>query len=70
MALKDSGREEDTLIVDTADHGLALGQHGLLGKRNVYQHSLSIPMFISGPGLPKRETREAPCCLKQKRHRE
>ncbi|MBO9606733.1 MAG: sulfatase-like hydrolase/transferase [Paenibacillaceae bacterium] len=56
QALRDSGREEDTLIVYTADHGLALGQHGLLGKQNLYEHSIHIPLVIAGPGVPQGVT--------------
>jgi arylsulfatase A-like enzyme len=51
-ALATSGRAENTIVVYTADHGLAIGQHGLLGKQNVYNHSVRIPMLLSGPGLP------------------
>lgn len=43
---------EDTLVVYTADHGLAIGQHGLMGKQNVYDHSIRVPLIVSGPGLP------------------
>lgn len=51
-ALAASGRAEETIVVYTADHGLAVGQHGLLGKQNLYEHSVRIPMILSGPGLP------------------
>jgi arylsulfatase A-like enzyme len=43
---------ENTVVVYTADHGLALGQHGLLGKQNLYEHSLHVPLMIAGPGIP------------------
>ncbi len=55
--LEKSGRAENTLIVFTADNGLALGKHGLLGKQNMYEHSLKVPLVFSGLGLPKGETR-------------
>lgn len=42
-----------TLIVYAADHGLALGSHGLLGKQSVYEHSLRAPMIVAGAGLPE-----------------
>lgn len=45
----------ETIIVFTADQGLALGSHGLLGKQNQYEHSIRSPLIISGPGLPKNE---------------
>jgi len=46
---------EETIIIFTADQGLALGSHGLLGKQNEYEHSICSPFIISGPGLPKNE---------------
>lgn len=46
------GRTGDTVVIYTADHGLALGQHGLMGKQNLYEHSLHIPLILAGPGIP------------------
>jgi arylsulfatase A-like enzyme len=50
-ALEQSGRLDQTLIVFAGDNGLALGSHGLLGKQSAYEHSLRVPMFLSGPGV-------------------
>ena len=47
------------MIIYTADNGLALGSHGLLGKQNLYEHSTKVPLIISGPGIPKGQTSEA-----------
>ena len=58
-ALKESGHAENTIIVYTADHGLAVGQHGLMGKQNLYDHSIRIPLIISGPGIPQGQTVDA-----------
>jgi choline-sulfatase len=52
-ALDDSGLAGNTYVVFTADHGLAVGQHGLMGKQNMYDHSIRMPFLIAGPGLPK-----------------
>ncbi|MEO7144309.1 MAG: sulfatase-like hydrolase/transferase [Bryobacteraceae bacterium] len=52
-ALEKSGQAGNTYIVFTADHGLAVGQHGLMGKQNMYDHSIRMPLLISGPGIPK-----------------
>lgn len=52
-ALDESGHGTDTVIIFTADNGLALGQHGLMGKQSVYEHSVHVPLIISGPGIPK-----------------
>ena len=49
---------EDTIIVYAADHGLALGSHGLLGKQSVYEHSLRSPMIFAGPSVVSGETNE------------
>ena len=40
-----------TLIIYAGDNGLALGSHGLLGKQNVYDDSMRVPMIIAGPGI-------------------
>lgn len=62
-ALKDSGQEENTIIVFTADNGLAVGQHGLMGKQSVYEHSVHVPLILCGPGIPKNERRNTLCYL-------
>jgi len=53
QALEASGQAENTLVIMAADNGLAVGQHGLLGKQNVYEHSIGIPLIFSGPNIPK-----------------
>lgn len=60
-ALKDSGREEETIVIFTSDHGLAMGQHGLMGKQNVYQCSVGIPLVMCGPRIPAGAQTEALC---------
>ncbi|MBU2877915.1 sulfatase-like hydrolase/transferase [Aliiglaciecola lipolytica] len=52
-ALKASGQSNNTLIVFTSDHGLAVGSHGLLGKQNQYDHSVRAPFIVKGPNIPK-----------------
>ncbi|OPA76664.1 sulfatase [Paenibacillus selenitireducens] len=51
-ALKAKGIYDNTIIVYTADHGISLGQHGLMGKQNVFEHSVRIPLIVKGPGIP------------------
>lgn len=51
-ALRESGHDGNTIIVYTGDHGLAVGQHGLMGKQNLYEHSIRVPLILRGPGLP------------------
>jgi choline-sulfatase len=50
-ALDASGQRAHTYLIFTADHGLAVGQHGLMGKQNLYDHSIRMPLLISGPGI-------------------
>ena len=46
------GELENTLIIYTADHGMAIGRHGLQGKQNLYEHTWRVPMVVKGPGVP------------------
>lgn len=55
-ALEQSGQADNTLIIFAADNGLALGSHGLLGKQNVFEHSMRVPLIIAGPGVPANES--------------
>ena len=58
-ALEASGQSENTLIVFAADHGLAIGSHGLFGKQNLYEHSMRAPLIIAGPGIPRGRRSDA-----------
>jgi len=58
-ALKKSGFEENTIVILSSDNGLAVGQHGLMGKQNVYEHSIRLPMVVKGPGIGQGENSEA-----------
>lgn len=57
--LKKQGLLENTIIVYAADNGLGIGSHGLLGKQNLYEHSVKVPVIISGPGIPKEKVSDA-----------
>jgi len=51
--LKRKGIYDNTIIVFTADNGLAVGRHGLMGKQNCYDHSIRVPLLMAGPGIPR-----------------
>lgn len=51
-ALQTTGQLANTIVVYVADHGLAVGQHGLFGKQNLYDHSIRVPLIMQGPGVP------------------
>lgn len=55
-ALEEAGEADDTIVVFTSDHGLAIGSHGLMGKQNLYEHSAKAPLLIAGPRVPHRSS--------------
>ncbi len=54
-----TGLEGNTIVIFTSDQGLAVGQHGLLGKQNLYEHSIRMPFILAGPGIPKGKRNDA-----------
>ena len=63
QVLRETGQAENTIIVFAGDNGLALGQHGLMGKQNLYDHSIRVPLIFCGPGVPRGLRSEAHCYL-------
>jgi len=49
--LREMGELNQTYIVYTADHGMAIGRHGLQGKQNLYEHTWRVPLIVKGPGI-------------------
>ncbi len=62
-ALEKSGQAKNTIIIFAADNGLAMGSHGLMGKQNVYEHSVQVPLIIGGAGLPTGKKSDAMCYI-------
>lgn len=56
-ALVELGREEDTLIVFTSDHGDLLGDHWLGEKEMFYEASVRVPLIVVDPSI------ETPCAV-------
>jgi arylsulfatase A-like enzyme len=61
--LKKSGMADETYVFFSADHGLAVGHHGLFGKQNLYEHSTRVPFIVKGPEIPKGTKVSAPIYL-------
>ena len=62
--LESQGLGEETLVIYTSDHGLAMGSHGLRGKQNMYEHSIGVPLILRGPGVPAGIKSAAQCYLR------
>jgi arylsulfatase A-like enzyme len=57
--LRDLGQLDSTLIVFSSDQGIAIGSHGLMGKQNLYEHSMGVPLIFAGPGIPQGKAVDA-----------
>ncbi len=62
-ALKATGKADRTYIFFTADHGLAVGHHGLMGKQNLFDHSVRVPFIVNGPGVSQGKKIDTPIYL-------
>ena len=49
--LEAMGELENTYVIYTSDHGMAIGRHGLQGKQNLYEHTWRVPLIVKGPGI-------------------
>ena len=49
-----AGFGDDTLWILTSDHGEMLGEHGLWFKMHFFEHSLRVPLVLTGPGIAPR----------------
>jgi choline-sulfatase len=54
-ALKQSGKERDTLVVLLGDHGYLLGQHGRFEKHCCFEPAVRAPLLLRYPGKIKPE---------------
>lgn len=50
------GLTGETIVLFSADQGLAMGSHGLMGKQNLYEHSTRSPLIFAGPGIKQGAT--------------
>lgn len=61
--LRETGAAKNTIVVFASDNGLAVGRHGLMGKQNLYDHSIRVPLVIALPDGEKGTSRDAACYL-------
>jgi len=50
--LKRQGRDDDTLVIFTSDHGEMGGSHGAMNKGRWEEESTRVPMIVRSPGSP------------------
>ena len=63
-ALEASPFAKNTIVVFSADSGVARGSHGLIGKQNLYEFdSVRVPLIIGGPGIAQGKRTDAMCYL-------
>lgn len=55
--LRDCGLLDETLIIFTSDNGFALGEHGRVDKRTMYEESIRVPLLARYPRLIRPGTR-------------
>ena len=55
-SLRQSGQLDNTIVLFSADQGIAVGSHGLLGKQNLYDAGMKAPLIFAGPGIPHGES--------------
>ena len=52
-AVEELGLIDDTHIIYTSDHGEMAGSHELLGKCNLYEGSIGVPLIVTGADIPE-----------------
>jgi arylsulfatase A-like enzyme len=62
-AIEATGKADNTWIFFTADHGLSVGHHGLMGKQNMYDDSVRVPLIVAGPSVKPNERIAQPVYL-------
>jgi choline-sulfatase len=61
--LRETGLDENTLVVFTADHGEMLGERGMWYKMTLFEGAMRIPFMFSGPGVARGKRVEQPVSL-------
>jgi arylsulfatase A-like enzyme len=52
-AMDDLSLTENTIVIFSSDQGVAIGSHGLMGKQNIYEDTMKVPLMVTGPGVKK-----------------
>ena len=57
--LKRKNLYENTIVIFSSDNGLSMGSHGLMGKQNLYDPGMKVPLIFAGPGIPRGKSTDA-----------
>lgn len=52
-ALEELDMADNTIVVLTGDHGWHLGEHNFLGKHNLMDRAMRVPLLVRVPGMKK-----------------
>jgi arylsulfatase A-like enzyme len=63
-ALRKNGAYDKTIVIFTTDNGAGVGRHGIRGYQNMYEHAISVPLIMRGPGIPAGARFAAQCYLR------
>jgi arylsulfatase A-like enzyme len=59
QTLREIGELDNTILIWTGDQGVSIGSHGLLGKQNLYEEAMNVPVIFCGPGIPQGKASDA-----------
>jgi arylsulfatase A-like enzyme len=54
--LKESGLDQNTIVVYSSDQGFFMGEHGWFDKRWIFEESMRTPLLVRWPGVTKPGT--------------
>jgi arylsulfatase A-like enzyme len=57
-ALKETGLDENTIVLFTSDHGYHMGEHGHYQKTTLFENATHVPLVIAGPGVAEGQVAE------------
>jgi len=57
-ALKNTGADQNTVVIFTSDHGEMLGERGMWFKKHFFEKSMHIPLIVTAPWIKPQRVQE------------